>query len=273
MKGRLRILSDLHLGHRVSRIDAARQLRPLLEEVDTVVLNGDTWQELALGFREEGSRLLEDFKQMAEGMGVELVFLPGNHDPSSGERGYLELGGGAVLVMHGDAVFGETVPWSRVVPNKYEEIRELYAACPAAAYDLDARLKVAGEVGRLIEVPIKVFGRNLLARAWDAAWPPTRGLRMLWTWRTMVAQTSEFVACFRPAAQVVVFGHFHRAGIWLHGGRLLINTGSFMPPGNPLCVDWHPDGWIRTRPVSYCHGEFVPGEPLGVWKICRPAGD
>jgi predicted phosphodiesterase len=273
MKGPVRILSDLHLGHRVSRIAAARQLRPLLEGVDTVVFNGDTWQELALAFRGDGARLLEELKQMAIGMGVELVFLPGNHDPSCGENGYLELGGGAVLVIHGDAVFGETVPWSRVVPNKVEEIRELYAACPEAAHDLDARLKVAGEVGRLIEVPIKVFGRNLLARAWDAAWPPTRGLRMLWTWRTMVAQTSGFVACFRPAAEVVVFGHFHRAGIWLHGGRLLINTGSFMPPGTPLCVDWHPDGWIRTRPVAYRHGEFVPGASLGVWKVAVPRQD
>lgn len=272
MKGSVRILSDLHLGHRVSRIDAARQLRPLLEGVDTVVFNGDTWQELALAFRGEGARLLEELKQMAAGMGVDLIFLPGNHDPSCGGRGYLELGAGAVLVTHGDAVFGETVPWSRVVPNKFAEIRGLYAACPEAAHDLDARLKVAGEVGRLIEVPIKVFGRNLLARAWDAAWPPTRGLRMLWTWRTMVTQTSEFVDRFRPLAQVVVFGHFHRAGIWLHRDRLLINTGSFMPPGAALCVDWQPDGWLRTRPITYHHGEFVPGEALGVWKVAVPPG-
>lgn len=267
MNGPVRILSDLHLGHRVSRIAAARQLRPLLEDAATVILNGDTWQELATGFREEGARLLDGLVGMAAGMGVELVFVPGNHDPGCGVSGYVELHGGRVLVLHGDAVFPETVPWSRVVAGKRGEIERAMAAVPEAAVDLDARLRVAAEVGRIIEVPIKVFGRNLLARAWDACWPPTRGLRMLWTWRAMVEQTGAFVARYRPAAEVVVFGHFHRAGVWQHGGRLLVNTGSFMPPGGPLCVDVDPDGWIKVRPVRYQHGEFVAMQALDVWRL------
>jgi hypothetical protein len=86
----------------------------------------------------------------------------------------------------------------------------------------------------------------------------------------MVAETSAFVERFRPQAQVVVFGHFHRAGVWRHRGRLLINTGSFMPPGSPTCVDFHPGGWLRIRPVSFHHGEFIPGTPLDVWRLAAP---
>ena len=47
----VRILSDLHLGHRVSRIERTSALRPLIAGAGTVIFNGDTWQELAEPFR------------------------------------------------------------------------------------------------------------------------------------------------------------------------------------------------------------------------------
>ena len=42
----VRILSDLHLGHQVSRIARVSALRPLVAGAGTVIFNGDTWQEL-----------------------------------------------------------------------------------------------------------------------------------------------------------------------------------------------------------------------------------
>ena len=47
----VRILSDLHLGHKISRITRVSALRPLISGAATVVFNGDTWQELAAPFR------------------------------------------------------------------------------------------------------------------------------------------------------------------------------------------------------------------------------
>ena len=40
----VRILSDLHLGHRVSRISSVECFRPLIAGAGTVVFTGDTWQ-------------------------------------------------------------------------------------------------------------------------------------------------------------------------------------------------------------------------------------
>jgi hypothetical protein len=42
MSSPIRILSDLHLGHRVSRIASAESLRPLIAGAGTVIFNGDT---------------------------------------------------------------------------------------------------------------------------------------------------------------------------------------------------------------------------------------
>ncbi|MCU0753303.1 MAG: hypothetical protein MUC40_09850 [Akkermansiaceae bacterium] len=47
MKQPVRVFSDLHLGHSVSRIGRVSALRPLIAGAGTVIFNGDTWQELA----------------------------------------------------------------------------------------------------------------------------------------------------------------------------------------------------------------------------------
>jgi metallophosphoesterase superfamily enzyme len=105
------ILSDLHLGHKGSLIDDVAALRPLLEGAGTLVLNGDTWQELAKDFRVDGERLWADLLQMCEQMGIDVIALPGNHDPGNftgnGARGFAELAGGKIVITHGDCVFAE----------------------------------------------------------------------------------------------------------------------------------------------------------------------
>ena len=77
----IRILSDLHLGHRVSRIESSESLRPLIAGAGTVIFNGDTWQELARLFFERSAEMLKDLKRICAEEGAEPLFLPGNHDP------------------------------------------------------------------------------------------------------------------------------------------------------------------------------------------------
>ena len=64
MKGPVRILSDLHLGHKISRIADVDVLRPLVAGMGTVVFNGDTWQELALPFRDRSEAMLEELRAL-----------------------------------------------------------------------------------------------------------------------------------------------------------------------------------------------------------------
>lgn len=266
MKGPVRILSDLHLGHRGSRIESAEQLVPLLDGVGTVVCNGDGWEELASEFRECGKRLLDDWRGMMEERGVEFVALPGNHDPGGGGPGYLELGGGSVLVQHGDAIFAEGAPWNRMVPKRRRQISEAFRRAGAGADDLDGRLRLAGEVARML-VAKKVHGhRSLPGRCWDAATPPGRAVRMLLAWANFPEEAARFVEKYRPRAEVFVCGHFHLAGVWQRRGRLIVNTGSFRPPG----AAWHVDidgGWMSVGRIVQDGEHFRPGERVGLWRL------
>ena len=266
MKGPVRILSDLHLGHPGSRIESAAQLAPLLEGVGTVVGNGDVWQELAHQFRERGMGLLEDWRGMMAVRGVEFMALPGNHDPGSGGPGYLEMAGGAVLVQHGDAVFAEGAPWQRLVPQRRGMIEEAFHQAGAEADHLEGRLKLAGEVARML-VPQKFSGRRtFLARCRDAAMSPGWVVRVLLAWANFPDEAARLVERFRPQARVFVCGHFHFAGVWQRRGRLIVNTGSFMPPGPAWFVDL--DGeWMSVGRIVRDGTLFRPGERVGLWRV------
>ena len=71
MKEPVRILSDLHLGHKISRIESVSALRPLIAGAGTIVFNGDTWQELALPFRERSEVMLDELKGLCAEEGAE----------------------------------------------------------------------------------------------------------------------------------------------------------------------------------------------------------
>jgi len=266
MRGPVRILSDLHLGHRGSRVESAEQLAPLLEGVGTLVSNGDTWEQLAIRFRERGRQLLDDWRGMMAERGVEFLALPGNHDPGSGEGGYLELQDGAVFVSHGDGVFAESAPWHRMVPKRRGEIAEAFRRAGKDVDDLDGRLRLAGEVARLLVTEKMRGSRAFLARCWDAAVPPDRAVRMILAWATFPDEAAAFLERYRPRARVFICGHFHRTGVWQRRDRLIVNTGSFRPPGQAWHVDL--DGeWMSVGKIVEDGDRFRPGERVGLWRI------
>ena len=114
MKHPVLILSDLHLGHKASVLDDVAALEPLLSGAGTLVLNGDTWQELAREFRDEGLRLWNELKALCQRLEIDIISLPGNHDPGNRDQDYLALADGKIIIMHGDTVFPEVAPWSRM---------------------------------------------------------------------------------------------------------------------------------------------------------------
>ena len=236
MKEPILILSDLHLGHKASVLDDVSMLEPLLEGIGTLLLNGDTWQELAKEFREDGKKLLDALQRACCAHQVDLVLLPGNHDPNSGAVGYATLAEGRIVVTHGDCVYPEGAPWSRMAIKKEAEWQALWAA--TKVYTIEQRIELGRNIARLLVPPSFGHSRHLLSRVWDAIMPPSRGIRMILSWWHMVAQTRSFARHYFPACEIMVCGHFHRAGLWDHDNLLVVNTGSFMPPGGAYWCEW-----------------------------------
>ena len=262
----VRILSDLHLGHRVSRIESAEQLRPLIAGAGTVIFNGDTWQELALLFRERSAEMLDALKRICAEEGAEPVFLPGNHDPGWPGTGWAELAGGRILVIHGDALFDDGSPWSREALTQQPEVAELWERHQAAKDDPAARIVLAREMALLLRAAEYPKGTRIWQRALDAVCPPRRAMEMLRVWATQADAAAAFAGRYFPRAEIVIKGHFHRAGIWNKRGRLVINLGAFMNPCPALWADFD-DGLLRCGKIDESGPGCRMGAVSGVWRL------
>ena len=266
--GVTRILSDIHLGHVASRVRSGWGLRPLFEGCERVIFNGDTWQERWKACRDEGRRELEVVKEVLADMGVEGVFLPGNHDPDTGEKeGFLKLGTrGQVLITHGDGIFPEASPFSREMWSHGKAVRALIAEKPDGDRELAARLQRAREIAFLLKpkplpklpVPLNFFA--------TALWPPNRPFQILRVWRELGPMGFQFLETFAPECRVLLCGHFHRRGVWEKKGRLVINTGAFVRGCYPQIAELCGDE-LRVRKVRQLNGVFYLGDQVGVWKV------
>jgi len=262
----VRILSDLHLGHKVSRIERVSALRPLVAGMGTVVFNGDTWQELAQQYCGRSAAMLAELRELCAEEGAAAVFLSGNHDPGWPGPGWLELGGGRVIVTHGDALMYDGSPWKREILGGRQRVAELWEKFPAADHDVEERLRLAREIARTLKSVEYPKERGFIHRAWDAALPPQRAVKMIHAWCMQGAMGARFLERYFPRAEVLVIGHFHHLGCWIHNGRLVINTGSFASPGRTHCVTWH-DGWLSRSEIDETPDCCRPGRILGVWRF------
>jgi predicted phosphodiesterase len=266
MKLPLRVLSDLHLGHKVSRITDAARLRPLLAGMGTVVFNGDTWQELAKPFRERSSHMLDELRWLCAEEDVETMFLPGNHDPSFAGSGFIELAGGRIVITHGDALLHAGAPWKREIIQAPERLRELWHNRPAAMRDAAERIALARDISRELQSLEYPTGRSLWQRVWDAVTPPERALWMLVSWCGQADAGADFCERYFPDAELLIVGHYHQAGCWTRRGRTIVNTGSFLNPGRAWCVDW--DGeFLAWRRIDESAEHFRLEAPKHTWRI------
>ncbi len=260
----VRILSDLHLGHKVSRIERVAALRPLIAGAGTVVFNGDTWQELAKPFRERSAVMLEELQNLCAEEGAATVFLPGNHDPGWPGPGWIELAGGRIVVTHGDALLYAGSPWKREVMACGEQVRELWRQHPGADQEVEERLRLARAIARSLCSVEFSRSRNSLLRAWDALLPPKRAIIMLHAWIMQAANGARFCDRYFPRAEALVIGHFHRNGCWVKNRRLVINTGSFTNPGRAHWVQWN-HGVLSRGPIHESPEACRLGKSLGSW--------
>jgi predicted phosphodiesterase len=265
----LRILSDLHLGHRISRITEVNSLRPLIAGARTVVFNGDTWQELARSLRDRSQEMLEQLRELCREEGATPIFLAGNHDPGWQGCGWLELAGGKILITHGDGLLFAGSPWKREILGNDCTLMRLWNEFPDAAWDPHQRLELARKIAYELHTLKHPSGKSLIHRAWDALTPPTRALRIIEAWRTQGEAGSAFCDRYFPQAEVLIIGHFHWDGSWRSGGRRIINTGSFVAPGRAQWVDWN-DGWLSHGRIFKSNEIYQKAAPLAVWRVGKP---
>ena len=270
--GKVRVLSDLHLGHPGSLIGDVGQLRPLLEGIDTVVFNGDTCELTYAGWRERGAWWLDSLNSLCDELGVRPLFLTGNHDPDVSDQGWLVLMDGALFVTHGDLVSREVAPWSREYLARKRVVAAVWADREGLEDDLRNRWEGTQAVEEILRVrmppKLKLRGRLQLL---SALWPPERALAILRAWATMFPAARGFMRCYRPGAQAMVFGHFHRPGVSRRDGCLLVNTGAFMNGSSVLVVDVEGDAMAVRCVRKNSEGAFLPGDPVSTHRITRQA--
>lgn len=260
VSGPVRILSDLHFGHPSSRIREVAMLRPLLEGSTKVVFNGDTCEQLYSGWSGEGERLRCELVALCQRMGVEPLFLRGNHDPEISQGGWVTVCDGKVMITHGDLIMTNPSPWSREYLRKKAKVQAVIRARGEGDGSLLYRWETLEQINAAM-VPEETPGgkSRLTSHLLSALWPPERFYQILRVWMMMGRNAEAFVERFAPDCRVFLFGHFHRAAVLTRGGRLFCNTGGYVGGTGALVVDVGEDE-VVVRKVVEESGEFRMGE-------------
>ncbi len=267
----IRIFSDLHFGDRASRVHRLAQLRPLLDGVTHVVLNGDTLDTRPGPAPTHTAECRAAIARFFADRVPATTFITGNHDANFSPQHYLDLGAGAVFAFHGDVLFENIVPWSRDSRLAGRRIAAELARLPVTQrHDLDHRLAVFRRVAHSIPQRHQSERdrlRYLLRYLADSVWPPHRTLLILRAWQVLPARAADFARRHRPRARFVLVGHTHRPGIWHPpDGACVINTGSFSLPLGAYAVDLA-DGRLAVRQIEQTGGEFRPGRVLAEFPL------
>ena len=258
----VRVVSDLHLAHPSGLVGEVEALRPLVRGAGTVVFNGDSYEESYEAWRARGRDMLAELHQLCAEEGAGAVFLPGNHDPGISPRGWLHLGGRGILVTHGHMIFDTGAPWTYEYLERKARIRAILEQDRDPGHDLGRRLETAQRIARALAPDrVRRIGRKRRLYVFSALWPPARLFHIARAWLTHARRAGEFLDLYLPETRVLIYGHFHRSGVWRRGSRWLVNTGAFMPGMRPLVVD-HAAGRLTIRRVERSSARFAPGAIL-----------
>ena len=269
--GRIRVLSDLHLGHSGTLIDDVRQLAPLLEGAETVIFNGDTIEERCSAFRPRGEEMQAELEELCGDLGVRPVYLSGNHDPDTWERSWVDLCNGEVFVSHGHAILKYISPWSRRAGQTAKIIDGLWEDfAQSSKNSIEERLELTRQSCHATAVYQPQLGKSLISKALtvaEEAWPPSRPLSVLRTWINVPQDAREFADEYRPRARFFVMGHTHFPGIWRSGTLNIINTGAFFLMLNARIVEISGDQLTVHAIKRERSGDFVRGREKGAFPV------
>ena len=267
------ILSDLHLGHRASLIRDPEQLAPVLREASTIVLNGDTAELRHQIDRPVGRMLAATLARVCHSSGAKAIFINGNHDPVISHIDHLDLAEGQMLVTHGDMLFLGIAPWSRqAYAYRKIHLRALDQLGPDALLNFEKRLLATKRTSlklQLLEEPTTrggFPGLGLIARQF---WPPFRPFMILHAWWETPKLGAKLLQAFRPETRYLLIGHTHFPGCWNQGGRVIINTGSFVLNFG-ACAVLLKEKSFEIRKIKHYRKNFVLGKRLKEFDISRP---
>lgn len=232
MTGKTLILSDTHLGR--PRRATVGALRPLWQDVDELVINGDVAEVQIPWLRGAAVREVDKLADFTNRDGVKLTLISGNHDAYLTDQRCIELIDRKVLVMHGDALHPAVAPWTHAA-RKLKGLTDqaIDDLDPGEANDLDARLAIAQHVGHsefLEEYVLNSRNESNLLRAVLKPWQVPKVLKY---WRLEPDLAELFLDRYAPQARVLILGHSHHPAVTQRGERTIINTGSFTFPGRP----------------------------------------
>ena len=270
-----RILSDIHFGHPASYVRDFAQLEPLLEGVPRVIFNGDSVEMRFVEERQQGAEDAAALRELCLRVGVEPVFISGNHDPFLTELHHLDLSGGSVLVTHGDILFEGVSPWSRESRTLLAAHRRELAGADGTP-DLELQLRAAkrtmlaveqlGPKMRHAESPSESLSSFL-----HEIWPPWRPLLIAACWVRTPGRVDAIAARCRPEARFVIIGHMHWSGIWSLKRRVVINTGSFLPFSGRYAVDIDSlANELIVRRIPLRKNLFRPGKAVARFPLPEP---
>lgn len=229
------ILSDLHLGDRKTGTPTATMVRPVWNDVDRLVLNGDTAElhdPACLDSAEAEARTLVD---ACVADGVEVCAIAGNHDPFISSLARLSLRNGRILVTHGHTLH-RTEP-RPLVEGQVLEAGDEQSMSESHRLDSDVLDRTLARSRRLTPPPEELeTPRNFLGSLGYAVSRPVVLWRILRYWRHFPAWSCRYAEQVQPEARIVIAGHSHRQGVWRVGRRIVINTGSPTWPGRPWAV-------------------------------------
>ena len=267
------ILSDLHLGHRASLIRDPEQLAPVFREANTIVLNGDTAELRHQIDRPVGRMLAATLARVCHSSGAKAIFINGNHDPVISHIDHLDLADGQMLVTHGDMLFLGIAPWSRqAYAYRKIHLRALDQLGPDALLNFEKRLLATKRTSlklQLLEEPTTLGrfpGVGLIVRQF---WPPFRPFMILHAWWETPKLGAKLLQAFRPETRYLLIGHTHFPGCWNHGGRVVINTGSFVLNFG-ACAVLLKEKSFEIRKIKRYQKNFVLGKRLKEFGINRP---
>jgi predicted phosphodiesterase len=269
-----RIFSDVHYGDRASRVTALTQLTPLLMGPTAIVCNGDMLDTRTGGPNPAHTAACRAEVQAFASKGrVPFTFLTGNHDPNFSTQHLLEFNDGEVLVVHGDILFEEIVPWGRdgeTIRGRILAALADHVATHRRPPTLEERVRIWREIASVV-----AQRHQSERRAWkyavnfavDTVWPPTRIFRILHAWQAEAARATALAREHRPRAKYILLGHTHRPRIHrVPGGPVIINTGSFCAPFGGYAVDISSHSLVVRR-VDRRNRAFHPGRVIAEFPL------
>ena len=267
----IRVLSDLHWGHKASLIKTSDSLEELVREADKVIFNGDTLEQK---FEDSPSHLkkplpsLPEFRDLLKGWNIEPIFLTGNHDPRISNAHYCELNGGEILITHGDAIFQNVAPWSSNKDILGNAVKRGLANSPANQ-SLHSYLQAFKDASLEEHALVKDYDPTVWGKIQiflRQAWPPTRALTILKCWQEAPEKAIELVNKFEKTPRFLIIGHTHKPDITTIGSTTVINTGSFLPWPGATALDIDSKG-LTARKIIKRDGRYSTGDVIGRFEV------